>query len=112
MRHDNKYVSIPKDEAPAAITLSRAIELIEAKRTEDANRVLRTFDQEPELQILRGRFGPYIAYKGSNYKLPRGTTPETAAEMTLEQALEVVNTPAAAPKRTTRRATTRKKTTK
>ena len=86
--------------------------MIEAKRTEDANRVLRTFDQEPELQILRGRFGPYIAYKGSNYKLPRGTTPETAAEMTLEQALEVVNTPAAAPKRNTRRATTRKKTTK
>ena len=83
-----------------------------SQRTEDANRVLRTFDQEPELQILRGRFGPYIAYKGSNYKLPRGTTPETAAEMTLEQALEVVNTPAAAPKRTTRRATTRKKTTK
>ena len=112
VRHDNKYVSIPKDEAPAAVTLSRAIELIEAKRTEDANRVLRTFDQEPELQILRGRFGPYIAYKGSNYKLPRGTTPETAAEMTLEQALEVVNTPAAAPKRNTRRATTRKKTTK
>lgn len=112
VRHDNKYVSIPKDEAPAAVTLSRAIELIEAKRTEDANRVLRTFDQEPEMQILRGRFGPYIAYKGSNYKLPRGTTPETAAEMTLEQALEVVNTPAAEPKRTTRRATTRKKTTK
>ncbi len=113
VRHDNKYVSIPKDEVPAAVTLDRAIELIEAKRAEDANRVLLAFEQEPELQVLRGRFGPYIAYKGTNYKLPRGTTPETAAAMTFEQVMEVVNTPAAAPKRATRRTTaTRKKSTK
>lgn len=106
--HDKKYVSIPKGEEPAAVTLDRAIELIETKRAEDANRVLQCFDQDPDLQVLRGRYGPYIEYKGSNYKLPRGTTPEDAAALTYEQAMEIVNTPAAA----SRRSVSRKKSAK
>ena len=71
VRHDNKYISIPKGVDPLAITLDEAIKLIEEKREEDRRRVLRTFDEDPELQLLNGRYGPYLSKAGKNYKLPR-----------------------------------------
>ncbi len=71
VRHDGKYVSIPKGKDPHEITLEEAVALIEQKRDEDRKRVLRTFDEDPSLQMLNGRFGPYLSQDGKNYKLPR-----------------------------------------
>ena len=99
VKHDGKYVSIPKDIAPAAISLEEAIELINAKRVAESNKVLKTFEQEPDLQILNGRFGVYISYKKSNYKIPKSVT--NPAELTLEQAMEIVNSQDSAPKKKT-----------
>lgn len=88
VRHDGKFVSISKDMAPAAVTLDEAIALINEKRSREAQRVVRTFDAEPGLQILNGRYGVYIAYNDKNYKIPK--TVEDPAELTLEEAMEIV----------------------
>lgn len=88
VRHDGKFVSIPKDMAPAAVTLDEAIALINEKRSREAQRVVRTFDAEPGLQILNGRYGVYIAYNDKNYKIPK--TVEDPAALTLEEAMEIV----------------------
>ena len=87
IKHNDAYVSIPKGTDPLTITLDEAVELIMAKRKAEAERIIKTFDAEPELQVLNGRFGPYIAYKGSNYKLPKNIVP---ADLTLEACLEII----------------------
>lgn len=84
VQHDKKYVSIPKEEDPYAITLERCIELIEQKRTADANRIIKVFDENPDVQILNGRFGPYIKAGKKNVKIPKDKNP---AELTLEECL-------------------------
>ena len=88
IKHNDVYVSIPKGTDPLTISLEEAVELILAKRKAEAERIIKTFDAEPQLQVLNGRFGPYIAYKGSNYKLPKSAVP---AELTLEACLEIVS---------------------
>ncbi len=62
IRHDGKFVSIPKGLNPLSITAEEAIELIEAKK-KDEQRFIKKFDEDPEMEILNGRFGPYISYK-------------------------------------------------
>ena len=96
--HDKKYTSIPKDEDPMAITLERAVELIEAKRKAEEERHIKKFDEDPELEILNGRYGPYIAYKGKNYRIPRDLH-ATAAELTYDQCIDFINNPPAPKKR-------------
>ena len=97
-----EYVSIPKDMAPQTITLEEAQALIAAKREADANRLIKTFDELPGVEILNGRFGPYIAYKKEgakkavNYKIPKGTDP---ASLTVEKVKELMEAPAPAKKR-------------
>ena len=71
LRHNGTYVSVPKQYDPLSITLEEATSLIEQKREEDRKRVLRTFDEDADLQMLNGRFGPYLSKGGKNYKLPR-----------------------------------------
>ena len=71
----------------AYFILKSDAEADEGKISAEAERIIRTYDEEPELQVLNGRFGPYIAYKGKNYKLPKSATP---AELTLEECLEIV----------------------
>ncbi len=88
VRHDNKYISIPKDLNPHAITLEEAVKLIEDKREEERKRVLRTFKEDPELQMLNGRFGPYLSKAGKNYKLPRSKNLE---ELSYEECVEIMN---------------------
>ena len=88
IKFGDAYVSLPKTHDPLTVTLEEATELIEAKKKSEAERIIKTFDEEPELQVLNGRFGPYIAYKGSNYKLPKTVTP---AELTLPECLEIVS---------------------
>ena len=75
VRHDGKFVSIKEDDGdnPFSITLERAIELIQAKREKDAKAILRTFDEDPEIRVLEGRWGPYIKAGKDNVKIPKGT---------------------------------------
>lgn len=89
IRHDGKFVSIPKDKNPISITLEEAIELIQQKREKDENRFIKKFEEDPELEILNGRYGPYIAYKGKNYRIPK--TGYTPAEMTLADCMKLVS---------------------
>ena len=88
IKHGNAYVTLPKTHDPLTVTLEEATALIEEKQKAEAQRVIKKFEAEPELQVLNGRFGPYIAYKGSNYKLPKNVTP---AELSLEECMEIVN---------------------
>ncbi len=102
IQHAKKYVSIPKDMDPLSIELADAIQLIEAKRKEEQNSHLVKFEEDPELEVLAGRYGPYIKYKGANYKLPKTVTdPKT---LTYEQCMEIVNSQGeVAPKKTYKR---------
>lgn len=106
IRHDGKFVSIPKDKNPISITLEEAIELIQQKREKDENRFIKKFEEDPELEILNGRYGPYIAYKGKNYRIPK--TGYTPAEMTLADCMKLVSE--ADQKPATKKRVTRKKT--
>lgn len=89
--HDKKFISIPKGEDPYTITPERAIELIHAKRELDANRLIKAFEGNDEIQILNGRFGPYIKAGKKNVKIPKGKEPK---ELTLEECITLAaNTP-------------------
>ena len=87
IRHDGAFVSVPKDKDPMAISLEEAIELILAKREAAENKVIKTFEEEPELQILNGRFGPYVAYKKKNYKIPESIEPK---DLNLEACFKII----------------------
>lgn len=83
------FVSIPKDEDPMTITLDRAIELIKEKRLKEEQSHLKKFDEEPDLEVRAGRWGPYIAYQGKNYKIPKSEA-DRAAELTLEECKKII----------------------
>ena len=83
VKHNGKYASIPKEMSPTAITLEEAIDLIKAQRENEAKKVLKTFEEEPELMVLNGRYGPYIVYKKQNVKIPKG---KDAESLTLDEA--------------------------
>jgi len=87
VRHDGKYISIPNNIDPHDITLEEAQRLILEKRDEDRRRVIRTFDENPELQMLNGRYGPYLSLEGKNYKLPRSKELE---KLTYQECLEII----------------------
>lgn len=100
--YDHKYVSIPKGEDPMTITLDRAVELIEAKRQQEAKRHIKSFEQDEKLEVLNGRFGPYICYDGENYRLPKEKH-QKAAELSYEECMEIVKTAPAKKKTATPR---------
>ncbi len=87
IRHDGKFYSIPEHEDPLSISPESAIQIIEEKREKDKHNVIRVFDEEPDIRILKGRFGPYIAFGKKNYKIPRGTEP---GEINLEEAKKII----------------------
>ena len=97
--HNKKYVSLPKNEDPMTVTLETAITLIEEKRKAEEQRHLKKFDEDPKLEVLNGRYGPYIAYDGANYRIPRDLH-EKAAELTYEQCMDIIKNPPAPKKRT------------
>lgn len=86
VRHKNLFASIPKDEDPLAIDIDRAIELIEAKRKADAEKYIKVFDENEDVQVLKGRYGPYIKVGKKNVKIPKDKEP---SELTLEECLEL-----------------------
>jgi DNA topoisomerase-1 len=104
--HNKKYVSIPKDIDPMNITLEQAIKLIDAKIEQEKKRHIKKFEEDEKLEILNGRYGPYIAYDGKNYRLPKANH-EHPEELTYEQCMDIIkNQPE--PKTRTRRKVTKK----
>ena len=99
--HSKKYVSIPKDIDPMSIELDAAIRLIEERRKSEASAHLKTFEEDAELEVMNGRFGPYLKYKGSNYKLPK--TVKEPNSLTYEECMEIINNQQSEGKTTTRR---------
>lgn len=87
--HDKKYTSIPKGEDPLTITLDAAINLIQTKRLQEAQRHLKTFSEDAKMEVMNGRYGPYIAYDGKNYRMPKALH-DKAAELTYEQCMDIV----------------------
>ena len=87
--HDRKFVSLPKDEDPLTVTIETAIELINEKRKQDQQRHLKAFDNDPKMEILNGRYGPYIAYDGKNYRIPKALHSKVK-ELTYEQCQEII----------------------
>ncbi len=69
--HNKQFVSLPKGEDPLTFTLENAIQLIQEKRQQDQKRHIKTFEEDKDLEVMNGRYGPYLAYKGKNYRLPK-----------------------------------------
>lgn len=102
IKHDSNYVSIPKELSLVSITEQEAIDLILKKREEEANKFIKSFPDHPEIEILNGRFGPYFTYqpqgasKKINYKIPKGTDPQS---LTFEDVSKLIEQQDAAPKK-------------
>ena len=96
IKHKNAYYALDKSDEPAGITMERATEIIEARRKEEKNRIIREFEENKEVKVLRGRFGPYIAIGKKNYKIPKGTEPES---LTLEDCIRISEDPKNEPKK-------------
>lgn len=88
IRHDGKYVSLPKELQPLSVTLDEAVELILAKREQESKRLIKTFDEDEELQVLNGRYGAYISYKKANYKLPKTVTDPSS--LTFDMCMDII----------------------
>ena len=106
IRHDGKYVSLPKEFTPQGVSLEDAIILIQQKREQESQRLIKKFDEDDELELLNGRFGPYIAYKKKNDTLPKGSEP---ASLTFADCMKIVEDADKAP---AKKKPARKKTTK
>ena len=88
--HNKKYVSLPKGTDPMKVTLEEAIQLIGEKREQEQKRHIKAFDEDAKLEVLNGRYGPYIAYDGKNYRMPKALH-EKAAELSYAECMEIVN---------------------
>ncbi|MBO4660971.1 MAG: type I DNA topoisomerase [Prevotella sp.] len=88
--HNKKYVSLPKGEDPLTFTFEQAVELIQKHRQQEAQRHIKTFEEDANMEILNGRYGPYIAYEGKNYRIPKNMHDKVAA-MTYDECLKLVN---------------------
>ena len=96
VKHDGKFVSIKKDDDPASINIERAIQLIEEKRKAELEKIIKLFDEDKDVQVLKGRYGPYLVIKKQNYKIPKGTEPET---LSLEDCYKIAEDPKNMPKK-------------
>ena len=89
LKHDNKFFSIkPSEDNPLTINLDRAVEVIAQKRTEQENKVLKTFKEDPDIKVLNGRFGAYINYKKNNFKIPKTKIPEN---LTFDECKDIIS---------------------
>ncbi len=99
VKYDGKYASLPKGADPMSVTLEESVELIRQKEEQEAKRHLKSFGQDPKMEVLNGRYGPYISYDGKNYRIPKNLHPQ-AAELSYDQCKEIVeNAPEPKPKR-------------
>ncbi|KAA6316936.1 DNA topoisomerase 1, partial [termite gut metagenome] len=88
VKHNSKYVSVPKDTDPLVISLEEAVNLINNKREVEKQKLIKNFPEEPELEVRNGKYGPYIAYKGTNYKIPKNLIPK---ELELSTIMEIIH---------------------
>ncbi|MDD2525855.1 MAG: topoisomerase C-terminal repeat-containing protein, partial [Bacteroidales bacterium] len=100
IRHNNVFVSIPKETDPMEITLEESIVLIELKRKKEKEKQIKVFAEEAELEICNGRFGPYIIYKGTNYKIPKGS--KEPALLTFEDCKQIIEEAGTKPAKATK----------
>ncbi|MBO5232771.1 MAG: type I DNA topoisomerase [Prevotella sp.] len=87
--HNKKYVSIPKGKDPLTITLEEAVELINENRKTEQKRHIKAFAEDPKMEVMNGRYGPYIVYDGKNYRLPKALH-DKAAELTYDECMEII----------------------
>jgi DNA topoisomerase-1 len=87
VRHDGTFVSVPKDADPMTLTFEEAVELLQKKRQAEADNFIKGFDDEPDLRVLNGRYGPYISYQKKNYKIPEGIEPN---DLTKDACMKVI----------------------
>ena len=87
VRHDGSFVSLQKEQDPLSITEEEAIQLIKDKREADAKKHIKSFDENPEIQILNGRWGPYIKFGKNNFKIPKD---KEAEELTYAETIEII----------------------
>ena len=88
--HEKKYTSLPKSADPMAITLEEAVALIDEKRKQDSQKHLKTFAEDSKLEVLNGRYGPYLVYDGKNYRLPKSLH-ERATTLTYEECMNIIH---------------------
>ncbi len=101
VRHDGKFVSIPKELAPGEVTLDQAVELILSKRSAEEKKLVKSFDEDADMQMLNGRYGIYLAYKGTNYKIPKTVADPTT--LTYDECKAIVESQDAKPRKAVRR---------
>ena len=87
VKHNNAFVSLPKGGDPMTISLEEAIVLIEEKRKKENEKLIKKFDEDADIEVLNGRYGPYIAYKKKNFKIPKDKTP---VELTFEECKKII----------------------
>jgi DNA topoisomerase-1 len=86
VKFEDKYISIPRNESLAGLTLARAIELIDAKRQQEANKYIKEFPERPEIKVVNGQYGPYLAVGKRNVRIPKEVDPTT---LTLDDCLKL-----------------------
>lgn len=96
VKHLNKFYSLTKDDDPASIRADRAIVLIKAKREAEQKKVIKEFDEDKEVKVINGRYGPYLVIKKQNYKIPKGSDP---AGLTLDDCYKIAADPNNMPKK-------------
>lgn len=87
IRYENTYVSVPETVDPLSVTLEEAERMLQEKKEAEARKVIKTFPDNPDMQILNGRYGPYIAYQKKNYKIPENVEP---ADLNLDACFKVI----------------------
>ena len=87
--HQKKYFSLPKGANPMAFTLDEAVELISEKRQQESKKHLKMFPNDLKLEVIDGRYGPYLSYDGKNYRLPKNLH-EKVAELTYEECMAII----------------------
>jgi len=86
LRHNQKFYSLGQDDDPLTVELDRSIEIILAKRKDEAEKIIKTFEENPEVIVQNGPYGPYIKVGKKNVRIPKGKEP---AGLTLEECLEL-----------------------
>jgi len=100
VKHNSLFFSLSKTDNPMSVTRERAIEIIEAKRQKDKENTIREFDEDPTVKVLKGRFGAYIKIKTKNFKIPKGTDPES---LSFKDCIKISEDPKNAPKKAFKR---------
>ena len=88
--HAGKYTSLPKGSDPLSITIGDAVKLIDEKRKADTMKHLKAFEEDPKLEVMNGRYGPYLVYDGKNYRMPKSMH-DRAKQLTYEECMKIIN---------------------